>query len=378
MAKTVVLSITGYCNYRCRHCSVSAPQGAMGEMTLEQVKDVLLQIKDCGLKEIMLIGGEPMVHPHFREIIEFIQEQNLVLQGIFTNCSLITEEFLDWLLAKNLHPFFKTSFDLCGFHDKMRGVPGAEEKCYKAFELFKRKGFGVSCEICVSKESLPALLPTLEKLAQCGVSLATVYPPLDCGNWKNVNKSEKLTMQELVDYYVSFIPKFMALRLPISLCLYGIWSYTWPSGAQSLLGHTATTLDRMGVHKACSNYDSELSISAEGYLSPCYVLMNTGFVKAKMPNVFTQPLKEILQESAYTKVNNLTLADIVEANPECTACEYRNLCGGGCRAEALLSTGDITKLAPAHCEIFKSGDFNRLVKAIRTGTLLQMLLKFKK
>ena len=378
MAKTVILSITGYCNYRCRHCSVSAPKGAMGEMTLEQVKDVLLQIKECGLKEIVLIGGEPMVHPHFREIIEFIQEQGLVLQEIFTNCSLITEEFLDWLLAKNLYPFFRTSFDLCGFHDKMRGVPGAEDKCYRAFELFKRKGFPVSCEIGVSKESLPALLPTLEKLAQCGVCFATVYPPLDCGNWKNVNKSEKLTVHELVDYYVSFIPKFMALRLPISLCLYGLWSYAWPSGAQSFLGHTATTLDRMAEKKACSNYDSELSISADGYLSPCYVLSNNDFVKAKMPNVFKQPLKEILQESAYTKVNNLTLADIVEANPECTVCEYRNLCGGGCRAEALLATGDITKPGPMFCEMFKSGGFNRIVKAVRKGTFLQRILDLKK
>ena len=61
-------SITGKCNYRCRHCFMSAPHAAQ---------------------------GEPMVRADFWELVDEIIKRDIQIDTIYSNGLLVTDEFLD-------------------------------------------------------------------------------------------------------------------------------------------------------------------------------------------------------------------------------------------------------------------------------------------
>ncbi len=54
-------SITGKCNFECKHCSVSAPDAKMGELSHHIIMDIIDQLHECGVREVSLTGGEPLV-----------------------------------------------------------------------------------------------------------------------------------------------------------------------------------------------------------------------------------------------------------------------------------------------------------------------------
>ena len=49
-------SITGKCNYRCRHCFMSAPTAKYGELDTGVILDIIDQMADCGITNISFEG----------------------------------------------------------------------------------------------------------------------------------------------------------------------------------------------------------------------------------------------------------------------------------------------------------------------------------
>jgi len=74
LIKSAHWSITGKCNYRCRHCYMSAPCGKLGELSLEDCKSIINQMAEVGLLSVSLTGGEAMVHPYFWDIVDLLLE----------------------------------------------------------------------------------------------------------------------------------------------------------------------------------------------------------------------------------------------------------------------------------------------------------------
>lgn len=71
------LFLTRACNLTCEHCYVTAAPGLEGHMALYHFNKILDLLAACKINDIRLTGGEPMVHPHFGEILT-----NLSARGI--------------------------------------------------------------------------------------------------------------------------------------------------------------------------------------------------------------------------------------------------------------------------------------------------------
>lgn len=56
--RTAHRSVTGKCNYRCKHCYMSAPDAKFGELSHSQVMNIADQIAQCGIGEVSLTGLE--------------------------------------------------------------------------------------------------------------------------------------------------------------------------------------------------------------------------------------------------------------------------------------------------------------------------------
>jgi MoaA/NifB/PqqE/SkfB family radical SAM enzyme len=89
----VAWQITNECNLACMHCiEESGPGKAFkDEINKEQVFDVLKQLMDAQVPYMSFSGGEPMVHPHFFEMVEFVTKRGTQLK-IETNGHLITPD----------------------------------------------------------------------------------------------------------------------------------------------------------------------------------------------------------------------------------------------------------------------------------------------
>ena len=68
---SIFLRLTG-CNLRCPRCDTAYAFNEGEELTPEQVA---LRLKTAGLEKhghLVITGGEPLLHPHFDKIIEFV------------------------------------------------------------------------------------------------------------------------------------------------------------------------------------------------------------------------------------------------------------------------------------------------------------------
>jgi len=99
----VVLSVTYSCNSRCPSCPY------VNSGIRKSYKDALFMptnlfekiAKECGEHKVVIRltgGGEPLLHPHMIEMIEFAKAQGAKI-GLITNGSLLTPQTVDRLLA---------------------------------------------------------------------------------------------------------------------------------------------------------------------------------------------------------------------------------------------------------------------------------------
>ncbi|MBQ3301408.1 MAG: radical SAM protein, partial [Eggerthellaceae bacterium] len=107
-------SITGRCNYRCRHCYMSAPHAALGQPTLDECFGIIDQMAYCGVPFVSLTGGEPLMRHDFMQIVDRILERGIHISVIMTNGSLVTEELLQALKDRGVACEFNMSFDGTG------------------------------------------------------------------------------------------------------------------------------------------------------------------------------------------------------------------------------------------------------------------------
>ena len=139
--RSVEWSITGKCNYKCRHCYMSAPEPDAYELPHESVMDIVNQLAECGVMSVELTGGEPLIRPDFLEIVDVLREHNIIIEKIKTNGSLVSEKLLYELDRRNVYPEFQISYDGKGIHDWLRGVAGAEKAADQALIFCRDMGF---------------------------------------------------------------------------------------------------------------------------------------------------------------------------------------------------------------------------------------------
>jgi organic radical activating enzyme len=67
------LVVTHECNKHCKFC-IDKYRGQHEYITLENVNKALTKANEQGLKEILIVGGEPTLHPNIIEIAKMVKE----------------------------------------------------------------------------------------------------------------------------------------------------------------------------------------------------------------------------------------------------------------------------------------------------------------
>ena len=116
--KLVHWSIAGRCNFKCKHCYLSASTAKYGELSHNEVMNIITQLEECGIKSIDITGGEPLVRSDFWEIVDSLIEHGINIRNIFSNGALVNEKFIDGLTSRGLQPIILISYDGKGWHGR--------------------------------------------------------------------------------------------------------------------------------------------------------------------------------------------------------------------------------------------------------------------
>lgn len=151
---TILLDPTTACNLKCKGCW-AAEYGNSLNLSYEQIDDIISQGKELGIYFYIFTGGEPLVRK--KDILKICEKHNDCEFLIFTNSTLIDEEFIDEILRlKNIVPAI--SVEGSEFTTDARRGYGIYNKVIKSMKLLKdnKLPFGISC--CYTSQNYKSII----------------------------------------------------------------------------------------------------------------------------------------------------------------------------------------------------------------------------
>jgi MoaA/NifB/PqqE/SkfB family radical SAM enzyme len=153
----LAINITTRCNFNCPHClrePIDAGKTIIKDMTVKLFEKILRGVKRINYGEITLTGGEPILHPQFKKLIELVSRYGyyytLVSNGWFY------QEY--WPVISQNNKLISISFSVDGataeVHDRVRNKPGSFERVIKAIKFFKKKNIRqIGIQTCLTRQN---------------------------------------------------------------------------------------------------------------------------------------------------------------------------------------------------------------------------------
>ena len=215
--RTLHLTITTACNWRCIFCTVHEEKGIYYKTDI--IKKVLDRLAEAGVTEVTLYGGEPSLHPDFIEIGRYAKDVGLLV-GFISNGAKINELIIDDILdifdlgSISIHGFRKT-------HERITQRIKSYEQAFNAIKLLDAEGFelavcttvctlnlfnfdkfvkwmyykfpniklfvvnratfmGINKEYCLNRSEVVELVRRVDELSKMGISIRLGVPTPPC------------------------------------------------------------------------------------------------------------------------------------------------------------------------------------------------------
>ena len=94
--KSMVIDLTYICNFTCHYCQWGDPSNEKRKnVELEKLLVAPESLKQMGIERVVFSGGEPLLHPNFREIVEYygksVNEVIVITNGLLLNDERLVE-----------------------------------------------------------------------------------------------------------------------------------------------------------------------------------------------------------------------------------------------------------------------------------------------
>lgn len=357
--RSVLWSVTGRCNYRCRHCYMDAPAGALGELPREEALLVIDQMAACGIQRVDLTGGEPFVRADFWELADVMLDHGITIGKIYSNGWLVDDTLLDKFERRGIKPGFSFSYDGVGWHDWMRGVKGAEEAVLRAMRLCKTRGFPSSVEMCVHKGNRHTIRDTVKLLSEIGVPAIKVGHVSDTELWRANNEGNAYSDREYYEDMIAYIPQFFEDGCPMNVLLGGVIELRKGSPEFRVVVERYSGTDKALQCYLCGAARANSYITPDGRLLPC-MPMTACKEQELFPKIADIGLQKGLSDSFFMEFVDRRVADLTAVNQKCSECPHVLRCGGGCRAAALEQSGDLLGADEDQCMLWNEGYVERI------------------
>jgi MoaA/NifB/PqqE/SkfB family radical SAM enzyme len=152
-----VVSFTTRCNFNCPHClraTIDKNKTSLKDLPPSVFKTVLEEGKKLRFRYISISGGEPILHPDFKEMISLINSYGY--RFYLTSNGWFYKEY--WEFIRQSRKNFKSIFlSLDGLtpeiHDAVRDRQGSFEKIIEAIEFYRERRVPMMVTFCVTPKN---------------------------------------------------------------------------------------------------------------------------------------------------------------------------------------------------------------------------------
>ncbi|NLB88934.1 MAG: putative heme d1 biosynthesis radical SAM protein NirJ2 [Syntrophomonadaceae bacterium] len=308
---------TNQCNMYCDHCYRDAGAKLSDELTTDQAKKLITEIKKAGFHIMIFSGGESLMREDIYELGAFAAKQGL-RPVLGTNGTLITPQ-----VAKDLK---KAGFMAAGVsldsldpakNDEFRKLKNTYELTITGMKNLKEAGLPFQIHTTVMDWNVDELEQITDFAIEIGAMAHHVFFLVPTGRAINIEE-EALRVVE----YEKTIARLMEKQKQVPIEIK-------PTCAPQFL----RVADKKGIDmrfsRGCLAGISYCIISPKGDVQPC------AYLDIPLGNVKEKPFDEIWRENEL--LNNLRTKAY---KGKCGHCDYIDRCGG-CRARAYYySNGD--------------------------------------
>lgn len=209
----VYFELTRRCNLGCRTCFNDSHHPLPDELTTLEILDVLDQLDRLGTFEIRFTGGEPTVHPDFREIVTFARERGFYV-SLGTN-GVYSERLRSWLYDSGVDWFIVSLDGTEQVNDRVRGRGTYRQVQRTLADLASHPNLRVRLNMVVARHNVH----TIESLAQLadkyGVESLNMIPLRPYGRSVEAMTAEMFDQND----FFAFIQQIHDLRQPYQVQL---------------------------------------------------------------------------------------------------------------------------------------------------------------
>ncbi|HZK43670.1 MAG TPA: putative heme d1 biosynthesis radical SAM protein NirJ2 [Syntrophomonadaceae bacterium] len=306
---------TNQCNMYCDHCYRDAGAKLDDELTTDQAKKLIIEIKKAGFQIMIFSGGEPLMRKDIFELGAFATEQGLrPVMG--TNGTLITPQ-----VAQDLK---KAGFMAAGVsldsldpikNDNFRKFDDTYNLTVTGMKNLRDVGLPFQIHTTVMDWNVDELESITDFAVEIGAMGHHVFFLVPTGRATEIEK-EALRVEE----YESTIARLMVKQKtsPIEIK---------PTCAPQFIRIAEKKGVKTRFSRGCLAGISYCIISPKGDVQPC------AYLDIPLGNVKEKPFDEIWAENSVLK--KLRTLDY---EGKCGECDYIDKCGG-CRARAYYYSG---------------------------------------
>lgn len=296
----IELEISNPCNEKCIHCYRTCDSTKKGYLNVNQVKNILKQAKDLGAKSVTISGGEALLNPQWKQIVQTADELNFKI-SLFTNGTLLSKEDVAFLrLIKNLKEIQISLYAIDeSVHDTITGTKGSCKKTLNAVSLLVENKLPVFISCPVMKENKTAVLELIRWCDDNNIQSCADLFIFRNSDYSNTNLGHRLSLEELKEFYDNTMKDNARL------------SYIWGKS------HGKRDLNKIRFYNGASN---SLCIAGDGTIYPAI-----GWYRP-LGNIAIDSLENVFFKNPLLKeIRSINASDIVQCK-NCNASDFCDFC----------------------------------------------------
>lgn len=326
--------LTPVCNMDCKMCYIRLSRHAQEAIAPLADAAAWLKLaqaaKDAGMLYLLLTGGEPFLHPQFRQIMEGLHQMGLLI-SVNSNGTMISEDTVAWL--KNCPPV-RINISLYGASDEtyaaLCGNPKGFTQTRNAIRLLKKAGISVKLNCSLTPHNakdLPAMAAFAKEHGLVLQVATYMFPPVR-KNEALTGKNDRFSPEDAA-YYMACADYFTL----------GKERFLAQEGSLPELSESDDTCSGDGIR--CRAGKCSFWITWQGVMTPCGM-----FPEGTGPNVFAMPFS-----NAWQAVKEQTCR--IQLPAQCAACTVKDTCRA-CAAMVVTESGRFDKVPQYRCDMMRA------------------------
>ncbi|MFH1456640.1 MAG: radical SAM/SPASM domain-containing protein [Patescibacteria group bacterium] len=214
------------CNQKCKWCYTRSNRNN-NFLSLKTLSGCLDLLASLGMKDCILIGGEPTLYPYLIKLIAYGSKIGLRLYLVTNGIRLHDESFLNSLKNNGI---YNISLSIPSFdkkeHEKIVNKSGVFEKKIKALERLSKSNIRYNINCVIDNKKITHYQNFLERAQQLKIKTITFlscFPVIMNGDCVKTNIPNPQTTANIIEKIYQLEPKYQNIRIVynfnLPLCL---------------------------------------------------------------------------------------------------------------------------------------------------------------